>query len=346
MILTRILILPLVFIMPLLYAQGQQIADTTLHRMIRHGIDLSGQQRYSAAQKTFERAITAFPTHPAGYLNKAILLQVMSLDFETPVAMPEYLRLLEKVEAIGERMAEQSGHDAEGRYYIGMARSYIAYYHFRDGKNWLSGLSHGLDASSELEECLELNSKAYDAMTGVGTYRYWKSNNMSFLTWTPLVDDNRHAGIKMLRLAEAKAQYSAQQATNALIWIFIEEERWKDAVRSARQILRRYPKNRLFLWGLASAAEGMEDWATARSAYQRIVASIDGEVKDRRYIEIQARAKIALMHYRLGDHDAARTEASWVKKQKKRSLGGLTSDALDRIERRFEEIDDLWSDLH
>lgn len=326
-------------------AHPQKIDNPDLHQLIRKGIDLSGHQKYSAAQRTFERAIKDFPNHPAGFLNKAILLEVMSLDFETPVKMPEYLRLLERTEAMGERMIDKDENSVEGHYYIGMARSYIAYYHFRDGKNWLKGLSHGLNASSALEDCLELDRNAHDAMTGVGTYRYWKSNNMSFLTWTPLVDDERRAGINMLRIAEIKAQYSAQQATNALIWIYIEEERWRDAVTSAQRILRRYPSNRLFLWGLASAAEGMEDWKLAQNAYTRIVASLDGEVTDKRYIELQARAKIALMEHQLGNTGAAKKEASWIRKQKRRSLDGLTADALDRIERRFEEIDEIWSDL-
>ncbi len=259
--------------------------------------------------------------------------------------MPTYLKLLDRVEQLAQRMSEDPSTAAEGLYYLGMARSYIAYYNFRDGENWLSGLSHGLKATGFLEDCLEINPKAYDAMTGIGTYMYWKSQNMSFLTWTPLVDDERYAGIHMLRLSELKAQYSSQQATNSLIWIYIEEERWNDAIHSARGILRRFPANRLFLWGLASAAEGREDWALARKAYQRIVASIDKEVSERRYIEIQARAKIALMSYELGDTSRAKQECDWVLRQRGIELSGFTSDGKERIERRIEEMEDLKSDL-
>jgi Tetratricopeptide repeat len=324
---------------------AQRIPDNSLHELIRSGIYSSGQQKYSSAMDSFEKATKSFPTHPAGYLNKAILLMVKSLDFEVPVEMPTYLKLLDRVEQLAQRMSEDPSTAAEGLYYLGMARSYIAYYNFRDGENWLSGLSHGLKATGFLEDCLEINPKAYDAMTGIGTYMYWKSQNMSFLTWTPLVDDERYAGIHMLRLSELKAQYSSQQATNSLIWIYIEEERWNDAIHSARGILRRFPANRLFLWGLASAAEGREDWALARKAYQRIVASIDKEVSERRYIEIQARAKIALMSYELGDTSRAKQECDWVLRQRGIELSGFTSDGKERIERRIEEMEDLKSDL-
>lgn len=320
---------------------AQRIPDTSLHEIIRRGIQLSGQQNYDAAMGAFDRAIHSHPSHPAGYLNKAILMMVMSLDFETPVKMPDYLDLLEKTEQLGTRMNEASSTAAEGLYYLGMARSYIAYYHFRDGENWLSGLSHGLKATGYLEDCLEKNPKAYDAMTGVGTYKYWKSKNMSFLTWTPLVDDERHAGINLLRLAEIKSDYTSQQATNSLIWIYIEEERWNDAIRSARGILRRFPENRLFLWGLASAAEGKHDWALAREAYRRIVASVNSQVTEPRYIEIQARAKIAAMSYELGDRNTARQECDWVLKQRGIDLAGFTSDGADRIQRRIEEMEEL-----
>jgi tetratricopeptide (TPR) repeat protein len=324
---------------------AQRITDNSLHELIRTGIQLSGQQKYTEAMRSFERAIRNFPSHPAGYLNKAILLMVESLDFEIPIEMPAYLQLLEKVELLGQRMTESSETAAEGLYYRGMARSYVAYYNFRDGENWLSGLSHGLKATSYLEECLEENPKAYDAMTGVGTYKYWKSRNMSFLTWTPLFDDERHAGINMLRLAEIKAAYSSQQATNSLIWIYIEEERWNDAIHSAQSILRRFPSNRLFLWGLASAAEGKEDWALARETYKRIVASIDKEVSERRYIEIQARAKIATLSYELGDRNMARHECDWVLRHRVIDLSGFTSDGSNRIQRRIEEMEELREKL-
>ncbi|MFA6235010.1 MAG: tetratricopeptide repeat protein [Bacteroidota bacterium] len=325
--------------------QAQRIPDNQLHELVRSGIQFSGQQKYSDAMRIFERAIRSSPSHPAGYLNKAILLMVKSLDFEIPVEMPAYLELLEKVEQLGTRMSQSPATAAEGFYYRGMARSYIAYYNFRDGENWLSGLSHGLKASGYLEDCIEKDPKAYDAMTGVGTYKYWKSRNMSFLTWTPLVDDERYAGIHLLQLAEVKAEYSSQQATNSLIWIYIEEERWDDAIHSARGILRRFPANRLFLWGLASAAEGKTDWALARDAYQRIVASIDKEVRERRYIEIQARAKIAAMSYELDDRTTAKRECDWVLRQRGIDLSGFTSDGSDRIQRRIEEMEELREKL-
>lgn len=326
-------------------ARAQRIPDPGLHMMIREGIDHSGAQDYTAALRVFDRAIRAYPAHPAGYLNKAILLMVMSLDFETPVRMPEYLDLLDTVDRLGEQLAQDPGTAAEGLYYRGMARSYRAYYEFRDGEDWLAGLSQGMKATGFLEDALAKHPKAYDAMTGVGTYKYWKSRNMSFLTWTTIVSDERAEGIRLLRRAERQADYSAQQATNSLIWIFIEEERWNDAIRTANTILRRYPRNRLFLWGLASAAEGKEDWALARRAYERIVASLDTEVKERRYIEIQARAKIASMSHALGDRDTARRECLWVLRQRGIDLSGFTTDGADRITRRIEEMEELRDEL-
>lgn len=331
---------------PLSILHAQRIPDDSLHTLVVRGIRQSGSQEYRSAMSTFDRAIGDFPSHPAGYLNKAILLQVMSLDFESPVRMPDYLELLEHAESLGERMAKQRGTEAEGWYYVGMSRSYIAYYNFRDGENWLSGLSHGMTATGYLEDCLELNPRAYDAMTGIGTYKYWKSQNMSFLTWTPLVDDERTTGIRMLHRAEARAEYTAQQATNSLIWIYIEEERWDEAIASARDILQRFPKNRLFLWGLASAAEGKEDWRTARDAYERIRDSIDDEVTEKRYIELQSRAKIALMSFLMDDLRTARREGRWVLNQRGTSLDGLTGDARDRIERRFEEVEEMMDGIN
>ncbi len=324
---------------------AQRIADDGLHELIHAGTELSGKQEYRTALSRFTEAIRRYPKHPAGYMNKAILYQVMSLDFETPVPSREFLSLLATTQKLGEVLSSQPDTEWEGQYYLGMARSYIAYYNFRDGENWLSGLSHGLRATGYFEKCLVKNPEAWDALTGIGTYKYWKSRNMRFLTWTPLLDDEREAGIAALHQAERKAAYTGGQATNSLIWIFVEEERWDDAMRSAETILKRYPNNRLFLWGLASAAEGNSQWSLARDAYRRIVNSIDDEVRERRYIEIQARAKIALMSAKLGDTATAKKEAAWVLRQRGISLKGFTADGAERITRRIEEVEEMLEDL-
>ena len=179
---------------------AQRMKDPEIHDLLKRGIELSGRQQYSQAAEIFDRIIALKPNHPAGYLNKAVLLQVMSLDFETPVPHLEFLELLDRADSLAEADLRRNERDAEANYYKGMTESYYAYYQFRDGENWLSGLSSGMAANGYLEICLEMDPGAYDSMTGVGTYRYWKSRNMSFLTWTPFVDDERRAGINLLRI--------------------------------------------------------------------------------------------------------------------------------------------------
>jgi tetratricopeptide (TPR) repeat protein len=324
---------------------GIRPADPALHALLIRGIECAGHQQYRSARALFEEAIRTHPDHPAGYLNEAILLEVMSLDFETPVDEPVYDRLLEKTIDLAERMRARDEHDPEALYYLGMAHSYIAYHEFRDGAGWLSGLSHGLTAKGYLQDCLDADPEAYDAMTGLGIYKYWKSRRAAFLTWTPFVDDERYAGINLLRIAGVRGTYTAAQATNALVWMYIDAERFDDAAHFARVALRRYPSNRLFLWGLASAAERKRDWEEARDAYIRIVASIDDEVRERRYIEIQARAKIALASWNLGDTARAKAECSWVLAHPAVDPSTFTADGAERIAHRIADMRDLADKL-
>lgn len=315
-----------------------------LHSLLRDGIELSGKQKYSDAKRIFDRCIALAPSNPAGYINKAILYEVMSLDFETPVPK-EYLGLLEKAEQLCEATLERDEKSWEALYNLGMVHSYIAYYKFRDGRNWLSGLRHGLIAAGYLEDALEANPKAYDAFTGLGTYKYWKSRKMSFLTWTPFLSDERESGIKMLRDAERLATYTNAQATNALIWIFIEEERYAEAEAAARAMTIKYPGNRLFLWSLASAEEKQHKWSAARDAYREIVTSLDNEVTERRYIELQARAKIAKMSFEMRDWTTAKKECDWVIGHSSFDRSGFTPDGQDRIERRVNEVKEIRTKL-
>lgn len=324
---------------------GQRIEHSDLHEMIRQSIDLAGRQIYSEAQSILDDAIKAFPQHPAPYLHKAILLEVISLDFETPLPQKEYYDLLEKVITIAERTMARDESAPEARYYLGMAHSYIAYEKYREGQNWLSGLTHGYKAYGYLKECIDLDPEAYDAMTGVGTFKYWKSKKTQFLSWLPFVGDDRFAGINLLKMAEVKGNYTCAQATNSLVWIYIEEERYNDAIKAAQSVLRRYPNHRLFLWGLATAAERKQDWATARDAYMHILTTLNEEVTERRYIEIQARAKVARMSWYLKDYELAERECQWVLANSKINLDQFTSDGASRILRRVEDMELLRKQL-
>jgi tetratricopeptide (TPR) repeat protein len=324
---------------------AQKILIPELDRLILRGIDEAGKQQYSRAAADFSEAIKRFPEHPAGYLNKAILLEVMSLDFETPVPQPEFNALLDKTQQLAELLLAADPVSAEAHYYRGMAHSYIAYYKFRDGENWVSGLRHGIKANDELALCLKADPSTYDAMTAAGTYKYWKSKRMSFLTWTPLVDDEREKGIRMLHTAANKAIYTSAQALNSLIWIYIEEENHDAAIRAAQRVLKQYPSNRLFLWGLASAAEKLGNRRMARDAYRQIVASVDDEVREPRYILIQARAKIARLSYELGDRTTARQECAWVLQHGEIDTSPFTSDGATRIRKRVDDMRDLREEM-
>ncbi len=321
---------------------AQPLADRDAHEDLLRGIELSGHQRYREARVCFDKVIARLPQHPAGYLNKAILLEVMSLDFETPVSK-EFLTLLDRSRVLSEAMLARNAKDPDALYHLGMTHSYLAYATFRNGENWIAGLRHGLTAYDHLKDCLVQRPSAYDAMTGAGTYMYWKSRKMSLLTWTPFVDDERDQGIRLLRMAESRATYTKAQATNALIWIFIEEERYPDAMKAARMMGKRYPSNRLFLWGLASAAERAGDYATARDAYQTILGTVDGEVTERRYIEIQAHGKLASMHAKLGEWEKARIHFEWVRDHGYGDVTGLSDDGIERIRKRRSETEEYFS---
>jgi len=327
-------------------ASGQPLAPEAIHGLIIAGTEHAGRQEYSRSRKAFAEAIRIAPQHPAGYLNMAILHQVMSLDFETPVPQPDYDKLLETTERLALRMLEKDAEDVQGLYYLGMMHSYTAYHKFRDGENWISGLRHGLLAAGRLERALRKSPRSYDAMTALGTYKYWKSKRMSFLTCTALVDDERNAGIRMLTTAERHATYTSAQATNSLIWIFIEEKRYAEAIKTARAVLQTFPRNRLFLWGLASAAEKLEDWRAALDAYERILSSLDSEASEPRYIELQARAKIARMRQQLGDLKGARSEAERVLANRSVDLSVFTSDGASRIRRRIDDMLELKKELN
>jgi tetratricopeptide (TPR) repeat protein len=58
---------------------------------------------------------------------------------------------------------------------------------------------------------------------------------------------------------------------DALLWVYLEEERYQDVVILAGKLLKRYPNNQRFKWALADALFGMENYDKAEELYRYIL---------------------------------------------------------------------------
>jgi tetratricopeptide (TPR) repeat protein len=275
--------------------QGQTLSDTLLQ-----GIDLTLKQDYPEARTLFEVATRNHPENPAGYLYLAGMMQAEYSDYENAFDQKLFDSLLAKGEALAEAMIERKDSLDWGYYYAGTALSYRAFSESENG-GWPSVIIDGTNAARMFERCLERNPQFYDAMSGLGTYYYWRSKKTEFLSWLPFVSNREREGIDFLLAASDKGTFEQFVALNSLAEVFIEEKNYDSALAVVQKGLALYPENRSFLWSLMGVVERMSDRDTAamKLAASRMLASVMKAPVRNPYCEAACRLKLA--QYAMGE---------------------------------------------
>lgn len=306
----RALAIPLFLIVWLFSdANGQAGHPEELDSLVRQGIDLTLRQDYARADSTFILICVRFPTHPAGYLYRAAVLQTKAMDYEDPIDAVPFDSLIEKGKYAAEGMIRESPSSPVGHFYLGTAAGYSAYSHVERG-NWFTGITQGLASASDFKKTMGLDSSFYDAYVGVGTYYYWKSRKTSFLNWA--LGDRREEGIRLLEIAATKGIYNRYAAMSALVTIYLDAGRFREAKSWARQGLEQYPDNRIFLWGLAAAQEKSEEYEHALSTYLNLNKSIVEARIANPYNEVLSRLNLMKVQIALGQTDELRTQVEKI----------------------------------
>jgi tetratricopeptide (TPR) repeat protein len=271
---------------------GQKIPNDSIHQKILTGIDLALRQDYPAAKKMFRAAIALDVGNPAGYLYLAGVMAAEFSDYESTFDEQLFDSLLEKSQLLAEAYLGSKETQAWGFYYEGTALSYRAFWKSEKG-NIIGAILDGMNSARMFERCLEVTPDFFDAMSGLGTYYYWRSEKTEMLSWLPFVSDRRNEGIKMISETITNGTYNTYLAMSSLMWIYFQEQKYHDAAAIAQKALARYPDNRSFLWGLLSADEKLKDSAAIKSCVQRLLASTLAAPVRNIYAEVTCRLKLA-----------------------------------------------------
>jgi tetratricopeptide (TPR) repeat protein len=276
-------------------AHAQWELEPSLDSIVVNGIDCIYRQEYIKADSIFRNAVERYPQHPAGYLYQVGVMQQYAIDFSVPIERNKFDSLL----VLGKNTAKNL--DAPWlEYFLGSAEGYDAYERI-EREDWLNGVRKGMSSASWFEEVIENDSSFYDAYVGVGTYYYWSSRKTAFIRWLPFVKDKRELGIKMLILCAERSKYNRFAAISALISTYIDAEDYTQAETWSRRGLKYYPKNRIFLWGLATALERNKHYTETVAVYENLLKNILSVKSPHPYNEIVCRLKLVKLQYAVND---------------------------------------------
>lgn len=184
---------------------------------------------------------------PIGPLFRAISYQSQMMAAESDSLEKPFLITLDRVESAAKQMLERRADSALAYFYLGHSQVFRSVYKGRAGHTW-AAVKHGLAAGRSYSKGYELDSSFYDLTFGLGSYRYWKSVKTKLINWTPLFRNERNSGISLLLLAVDSAQISADAARTALIWIYINEKQFDEALSLSESLSVKYPYGLTYLW--------------------------------------------------------------------------------------------------
>ena len=255
-----------------------------IKNLFYEGTDACFRENYTLAEEKFNQIVSKALQDPAGYFLKAMLYQAQMIDYESDFREGDFYENIKTAKKHAQERIKNNKKDAWAYLFLGNAYGAKAIYEARKG-NWWSALNNGLMAKSGLKEAVKRDPGLYDAYVALGSYHYWASVVTKALWWLPFVGDRREEGIAELKLAQEKSIYSQDAASNGLIWIYINEKKFDQAISLAEKMQNKYPEGKSFLWALATAYYEKFDWKNALLSYQEIARKIQGEQNDPVYSE-------------------------------------------------------------
>ena len=282
---------------------AQEYPDESVNSLLKSGIDNIITQNYSQAKSEFEKLNSKYPNLPFGKIYLAATEIARSYDYGEEYNGEVISKYLNAAKEQSEKLLSNNPEDIWNYYFLGLAEGYISYYEGLNG-SWLTSLKEGVNSASNFEECLKRDPDFIEAYSGLGTYMYWKTKKTEFLTWLPFIHDEKAEGINYLEKAVAKSSYNTYVAVNSLIWIYIDQKNYSNAIRISERALEKYPRSRFFGWGLGRAYEDV-DRAKAIKIYYEILNSYPNLNSMNHYNEIILKHLIAQQYEKTGEKGKA-----------------------------------------
>ncbi|MBK9099628.1 MAG: tetratricopeptide repeat protein [bacterium] len=320
------------------FVNAQVYPDRVVDSLLRLGISSIVNQDYNAAQNMFIKLKKDYPEIPLGKIYLAVNKIAQAYDYAQEFDEDYILNNLEDAKDQAELLLEKDQSNIWYRYFYALAEGYISYFDAING-SWFSALSSGVNSISEFERILESDKKFFEAYIAIGTFEYWKSRKMEFMDWLPFTNDTKKIGIDRLIVAIDSSSYNTYLAINSLIWIYIDQKRFSDAIAVAEKALKQFPESRTFKWGLARAYEET-DVSKSIDLYKDILNSYPSSLNGNYENTIVLKHLIAQQYAKKGDKANALKYCNEIL-----AIKNLPKSVKNDLNERLERVRSLKNDL-
>ena len=222
-----------------------------------------------------------------------------SVEMKNPPAEldAEFKRSVAKAIELAEKRVAAAPKDAQAQFDLGTAVGLQASYMASVEGRLMAGFRAARRSYDVQEAVLELDPKRREAGLIVGTYRYLVSTLSLPMRWMAYVagfGGGKERGLQLIEETAAVAGENRTDAEFALVLLYNRERRYDQAMQVLRNLLQRYPRNRLVL---------LEAGATATRAGKAAEADAlltDGLAMFARDSRAKIPGEEALWHYKRG----------------------------------------------
>ena len=317
---------------------AQIYPDAIVDSLLRTGIRYVVKQDYDSANRIFNQLNAEYSSLPLGKIYLAASKIAEAYDYAQDFDETYIRENLESAKMEAEKLLELDNSNIWYRYFFALSEGYISYFEAING-NWFSALNTGINSITEFEEILALDENFIEAYIAIGTFEYWKSRKLEFVSWLPFSNDTKNIGIDLLIIAIDSSSYNSHLAINSLIWIYIDQNKYEEAISVSQNALREFPQSRTFKWGMARAYEESNP-LKAIGLYKEILNSYP-DIKTGNYKnEITLKHILAQQYARLGDKGEAIKYCDEIL-----SMKNIPEKTLIEMQERLERVDDLKNEL-
>lgn len=245
--------------------------------LVRKGADHIYNVQFDSAEVDFDEIIKRYPDHPAGYFLQAMVdWWKITLYRYTDKINDDFLKKLEKVIDISDKLLDKNEYDITGLFFKGGALGYRARFYSNE-KQWFNAASDGKEAYDILMKAHEKAPGNHDIMLGTGLFNYFAvAIPEEYPILKPVVmffpPGNKKLGLLQLRASMIYSRYTSVEAEVALMQIFYSFEKdFDQSFYYANDLFTRFPRNPYFHRYLGRCYVKLGKWDLIEETWRDIV---------------------------------------------------------------------------
>jgi len=250
---------------------GQQQAQ--LDTLRAEGYEALYNLDYEGARRRFQKMVEIAPEDPVGAqcLASSLWLQQLNESYQLKSTLyssadskektdrrqtDEFRKWIRQAKTLSEARLKKEPRNVDALYYLGAAEGLEAAYTAQIERKYVAALRAGTNAVDHHREVIKLSPDYHDAELTIGLHNYVVGSlslALKMIAGTMGVRGSKKRGLETLERVTVEGKWARDLARILLVDLYKREKRYDDAVKIARQLSEKYPRNYLYKLQMADA---------------------------------------------------------------------------------------------